>query len=161
VDSPRQTLLALLLTSLAFLQSIFLLQGKDKERVEKDDKRSAERTTQDGKQAAEEGSKATAGGARGSAGDAAAAAVSGGDKGAGTTAAGEPAADAAAGLPKQEAANGTAPMDTDAPADKVIASASGHHRGSSDVGADASQHKRTAQPYAQSAHGFCCSASIE
>ena len=100
------------------------VQGKDKERKEKDKQRSADRATPDGKEAAEKDAKATASGVGTTAGDAAAAVVSNGDKGDDTAAAGEPAtvADAAAGLPEQEAANGTAPMDTDAPGDKVISS---------------------------------------
>jgi hypothetical protein len=88
---------------------LLLLQVKDKEQTKKDEKRSAEQAMSDAKAAAEKGVKPTA------------AVVGSGDKGA--SAAGKPATavDAAAELPKQEAANGTMDMSTDAPDDKVSA----------------------------------------
>lgn len=120
--NPGPTLLICLVTSLFICEIPFTsIQGKEKERAENDQKRSAERT-QDGKQTAETDHKATDSATGGTAEDAAAA-VSAGDKNAGTLAAGEPAVapDVAAEQPKQETANGTAPMDSDAPGDKVSA----------------------------------------
>ena len=109
--------------------------------------RSAERLMQDGKQAADKDAKATASGTAATARDAAAA-VGDGDKGGGTPAAGEPAAaaDLAAELPKQEAANGTAPMDTDAPGDKVSAAVAGVVGIQSRVSADACVQKGCHSP---------------